>query len=154
MTDLEHVEIGPGQLAGVSQERLTTKGGYKGAQVRNNVVAAFWLPRFAVAFAVAFLFYIEHVCNTMSFPKQAPDKQKERIQHATPSLFELFLCLSRACLGKMIILMYKWLKKTVFLLPLCQMICAMGPWKNMGQASAPETVLSCLVFSFSSVSCD
>jgi hypothetical protein len=146
MTDLEHVEIGPGQLAGVSQERLTTKGGYKGAQVRKNVVAAFCCR--------VFWFYIEHVCNTMSFPKQAQDKQKERIQHATPSLFELFLCLSRACLGKMIILMYKWLKKTVFLLPLCQMICAMGPWKNMGQASAPETVFSCLVFSFSSVSCD
>jgi hypothetical protein len=30
------------------------------------------------------------------------------------SVSQLFLCLSRACLGKMIVLMYKWLKKSVF----------------------------------------
>jgi hypothetical protein len=28
--------------------------------------------------------------------------------------FEFSLCLSRACLGKMFVLIYKWLKKTVF----------------------------------------
>jgi len=31
----------------------------------------------------------------------------------TASFFEFSLCLSRACLGKMIVLMYKWLKKSV-----------------------------------------
>ena len=30
------------------------------------------------------------------------------------SFFEFFLCLSRACLGKIIIFIYKWLKKTRF----------------------------------------
>ena len=32
----------------------------------------------------------------------------------TASFFEFSLCLSRACLGKMIVFIYKWLKKTVF----------------------------------------
>jgi hypothetical protein len=32
----------------------------------------------------------------------------------TASFFEFFLCLSRACLGKMIVLIYKWLKNAVF----------------------------------------
>jgi len=32
----------------------------------------------------------------------------------TPSFFEFSLCLSRACLGKMIVFIYKWLKKVVF----------------------------------------
>jgi hypothetical protein len=31
------------------------------------------------------------------------------------TFFEFFLCSSRACLGKMLILMYKWLKKCRFL---------------------------------------
>ena len=31
------------------------------------------------------------------------------------SVFEFSLCLSRACLGKMIIFLHKWLKETVFL---------------------------------------
>jgi hypothetical protein len=30
------------------------------------------------------------------------------------ALFEFSLCLSRACLGKMIVLMHKWLKNAVF----------------------------------------
>ena len=33
------------------------------------------------------------------------------------TLFQLFLCLSRACLGEMFVCIYKWLKKTVFPLP-------------------------------------
>eukprot|EP01046_Picozoa_sp_COSAG06_P024130 COSAG06_NODE_1950_length_7997_cov_37.784882_8_plen_178_part_00 len=32
----------------------------------------------------------------------------------TASFFEVSLCLSRACLGKMIVFIYKWLKKAVF----------------------------------------
>jgi hypothetical protein len=32
----------------------------------------------------------------------------------TASFFEFSLCLSRACLGKMIVLIYKWLKNAVF----------------------------------------
>jgi hypothetical protein len=32
----------------------------------------------------------------------------------TASFFEFSLCLSRACLGKMIDLIYKWLKDAVF----------------------------------------
>jgi hypothetical protein len=31
-----------------------------------------------------------------------------------PSFFEFSLCLSRACLGKMIVFIYKWLQKAVF----------------------------------------
>jgi hypothetical protein len=37
--------------------------------------------------------------------KRAPPEEKRYV--------ELSLCLARACLGKMIVLMYKWLKKTV-----------------------------------------
>jgi hypothetical protein len=32
----------------------------------------------------------------------------------TASFFEFSLCLSRACLGKMIVFIYKWLKSAVF----------------------------------------
>eukprot|EP01046_Picozoa_sp_COSAG06_P026451 COSAG06_NODE_2275_length_7194_cov_10.705144_4_plen_92_part_00 len=32
----------------------------------------------------------------------------------TASFFEFSLCLSRACLGKMIVFIYKWLKNAVF----------------------------------------
>ena len=32
----------------------------------------------------------------------------------TTAFFEFSLCLSRACLGKMIIFIYKWLKNAVF----------------------------------------
>jgi hypothetical protein len=32
----------------------------------------------------------------------------------TSSFFEFSLCLSRACLGKMIVFIYKWLQKAVF----------------------------------------
>jgi hypothetical protein len=38
----------------------------------------------------------------------------------TVSFCEFSLCLPRACLGKIIILMYKWLKKTVFSYRACQ----------------------------------
>ena len=39
------------------------------------------------------------------------------IYKKTPFVFEFSLCLSRACLGKTITFIYKWLKKTVFLPP-------------------------------------
>jgi hypothetical protein len=37
-----------------------------------------------------------------------------RAVRKTASFFEFSLCLSRACLGKMIIYIYKWLKNAVF----------------------------------------
>ena len=43
--------------------------------------------------------------------------------HKTPLFFEVSLCLSRACLGKMFVLIYKWRKKWRFshlLLPLLE----------------------------------
>eukprot|EP01046_Picozoa_sp_COSAG06_P069038 COSAG06_NODE_18640_length_876_cov_1.021879_1_plen_68_part_10 len=35
----------------------------------------------------------------------------------TASFFEFSLCMSRACLGKMIVFIYKWLKNAVFRRP-------------------------------------
>jgi hypothetical protein len=69
-------------------------------------------------------------------PRQARDKQRESTQkesgcvflqamthcdginatasvRKTASFFEVSLCLSRACLGKMIVFIYKWLKNAV-----------------------------------------
>eukprot|EP01046_Picozoa_sp_COSAG06_P042985 COSAG06_NODE_5561_length_3401_cov_2306.993640_2_plen_162_part_00 len=39
---------------------------------------------------------------------------RRRTVRKTASFVEFFLCLSRACLGKTIVLMYKWLKKCLF----------------------------------------
>ena len=36
------------------------------------------------------------------------------VRKTASSVFELSLCLSRACLGKMFVLIYKWLKNAVF----------------------------------------
>ena len=49
------------------------------------------------------------------FPRQAQNKQKESHSYEHPLrktyFFEIFLCLSRACLGTKIVSIYKWLKK-------------------------------------------
>jgi hypothetical protein len=37
--------------------------------------------------------------------------ETKRVLRKTPLLFEIFLCLSRACLDKIIVFMYKWRKK-------------------------------------------
>ena len=41
-------------------------------------------------------------------------KQEIMQVRKTASFFEFSLCLSRACLGKMIVSRYKWLKNAVF----------------------------------------
>ena len=38
----------------------------------------------------------------------------EELVRKTASFFEFSPCLSRACLGKMIVFIYKWLKNAVF----------------------------------------
>jgi hypothetical protein len=42
------------------------------------------------------------------------DRAKSPEVRKTASFFEFSLCLSRACLGKMIVFTYKWLKNAVF----------------------------------------
>ena len=49
------------------------------------------------------------ICASCYRPSPAPPAAAGR------SVFEFSLCLSRACLGKKIIFIYEWLKKTVFL---------------------------------------
>ena len=51
--------------------------------------------------------------KTIVVPRQARDKYL-RETHKKRSFLEFSLCLSRACLGKIIISIYKWRKKPVF----------------------------------------
>ena len=46
--------------------------------------------------------------------KAASEKKPVTLQCSIRCFFEFSLCLSRACLGKMMRLMYKWRKKVAF----------------------------------------
>ena len=58
-------------------------------------------------------------CNSASAPRAccgrntAGRAQAKPGLRKTPLFFEFSLCLSRACLGKMIVYMYKWRKKSL-----------------------------------------
>jgi hypothetical protein len=43
-----------------------------------------------------------------------PHPHRQRAEEKTPFFFEFSLCLSRACLGKIMLFIYKWLKSAVF----------------------------------------
>jgi hypothetical protein len=55
-----------------------------------------------------------HKKNESSFCHDRLGTSARKTEEDTPLFFEFSLCLSRVCLGKMIVYMYKWLKKGFF----------------------------------------
>jgi hypothetical protein len=49
------------------------------------------------------------------------------LQKVAPLFSQLFLCLSRACLGRKMILSVKWRKKGVFLTTIDRIFCSSSP---------------------------
>jgi hypothetical protein len=57
---------------------------------------------------------IARAVSSPSVPQARSRKSHRRSVRKAASSFEFSLCLSRACLGKMIVCIYKWLKNAVF----------------------------------------
>jgi hypothetical protein len=69
-----------------------------------------------------------HKKNESSFCHDRLGTSARKTEEDTPLFFEFSLCLSRVCLGKMIVYMYKWLKKGFF----CTAVRAASPSIGFG----------------------
>jgi hypothetical protein len=121
--DCDAVGLGSGHVLEVRglggwSASLSTSGGFdqlKDVCIYDDAVRKKRSPFFGARFFRSFF-------QTRSFAKtgsrQARDKRKkERLEPKNQKkkrIFVFFLCLSRACLGKMIVFIYKWLKNAVF----------------------------------------